>query len=188
MNSLFEPTQAVHVVIAPPQFSVKMKECYESFLIHQLNLSELVSMAIFIEWFTIEEDRSMIRSGYLTSIIHRCRRVDNVCFKSDEEFLHYYVSLGGQAPFNLDLYFRGYQPPNDVAWVSRMRIKYQREFLYISENIDKLYQEIVEFYRTHPRTGHLLKTAAEQYVGYMPYVRFGQLNGVEFSLSNNPII
>lgn len=188
MNSLFEPTKNIHLVIMPPQFSTKMRECYEGFLKYHLNLSELVAMAIFIEWFTIEEDRSVIRSGYLTSITHRSRRLDNVCFRSDADFVQYYISIGGQVPFNLDIYLHRYRSPNDNAWVNRMRIKYQREFLYISENIDSLYHEVVEFYRNHPRTGGLLKSAAEQYVGYMPMVQLGQHNGVEFSLSNNPII
>lgn len=188
MKSLFEPTRNFHIVISPPGLSKEMQDIYNSFLQYHVALGEIVSIAIFIEWFSAIEDRDTIKSAYITSIIHRCHRTDNTSFVTDADFVKYYIAIGGKVPFNLDVYFRGYSSPNDQAWINRMRIKFQREFLSISETLDKLYTEIINFYRSNPKTGPLLDQAAENYVGYTPVVKLDISGGVEFKLSNQPII
>lgn len=188
VKSLFEPSKNFHIVIVPPNLSYDTQEVYNSFLRFHVPLGEIVSIALFIEWFSAVEDRDTIKSAYLTSIIHRCHRTDNTSFVTDVDFVKYYISIGGQVPFNLNVYYGGYCSPNDQAWINRLRIKFQREYLLISETIDKLYDEIVTFYRNHPKTGKLLTQAAENYVGYTPVIKLDITGGVEFKLSNQPII
>lgn len=188
MNSLFEPTQNLHLVIAPPQVTPSVDDCYNNCLKYHLDIQELISMLLFIEWFSETEDRDMLRMAYQTSILERYRKLDVAHFKTDAEFAQHYASVGGQLPFNLTAFMNGYQTDFDKSWVRRARVNYQRNILFISENIDNLYNDILDFYRKHPRVNNLLTEAAQKYVGFFPHTRIGKLNGVEFGLSNIPSI
>ena len=188
MNSLFEETQNLHLVIAPPQVSPAIDDCYNNFLKYHLDIQELISMLLFIEWFSDPEDRDMLRMTYQTSILERYRKVDAAHFKSDAEFAQHYLSVGGTLPFDLTSFMNGHQSEFDRSWVRRARVNYQRNILFISENINNLYNDILSFYRKHPRVSNLLDEAARKYVGFFPLTQIGKLNGVEFGLSNIPSI
>lgn len=188
MNSLFEPTQNLHLVIVPPRVSAAVDDCYNSFLKYHLDIQELISMLLFIEWFSDTEDRDMLRMSYQTSILERYRKLDVAHFKTNEDFVKHYVSVGGQLPFDLTTFVNGHQTEYDKVWINRVRTSYQRNILFISENIDKLYNEILNFYKKHPKVNGLLTEAAQRYIGFFPHTRIGKLSGVEFGLSNIPSI
>ncbi len=188
MKSLFEPTQNIHLVIVPPLVSPPVEEAYRNFLKYHLDLQELISMLLFIEWFSVDEDRDMLRMAYQTSILERYRRIDAAHFKTDEEFVTHYVSVGGQLPFDLATFLNGHRSEYDLHWVNRVRSSYQRNILFISENIDNLYNDILNYYQKHPKVNQLLKEASQQYVGYFPHTQLGKLHSVEFGLSNVPSI
>ena len=181
-------TNVVHLTIPMPYFTDDLTEVYREYIEPQLPLVEIVSIVLFIEYFSDEQDRSQLRSEYLTNVIGRFGRYNVGTRGTDEQFVHLLMSHGVPLPFNTEQFLRGSKTHDARNALNRLRVKYQRHYLKLSENIDLIYNAIASFYRNSPRQNQVFDSLSREFTGFLPRVTINRDHSLGLTVVRHSVI
>lgn len=181
-------TNVVHLTIPMPVFPTNMAEIYRDYLQANLPLEELVSIVLFIEYFSHDTDRDHLRSEYLTSVLARFSKFNVGTRGSDEHFLELLLSHGERLPFNTERFLEGHKTFDAQTALNRIRVRYQRHYLCVSENVDLFYNAVLSFYRNSPRQHQVFTTLAQDYMGFLPRVAINRDHSLGLTVVRHSVI
>lgn len=181
-------TNVVHLTIPLPVFPPELAEVYYGFLQPQFPLEELVSIVLFIEYFSDETDRDHLRSEYLTSVLGRFSKYNVGTRGTDEQFVELLLSHGQPLPFNTERFLTGHKTFDAQTAVNRIRVKYQRHYLFLSENVDLFYNSVLSFYRNSPRQNQVFSALAKDYMGFLPRVSINRDHSLGLTVVRHSVI
>lgn len=178
----------IQLTIPMPIFPSHLEEIYNETLKPCLSVEELVSMVIFIEYFADDTDRDHLRSEYLTSVLQRWGKYNVGTRGTTEQFLQLLMSHNYPLPFDPYRFLAGHQPWSAVTAINRIREKFQRHYLYVSENVDVFYNAVVSFYSNSPRQRQVLSSLATEFMGFLPKITVNRDRSLELTVIRHSVI
>lgn len=145
----------------------------------------MVSIVLFIEYFSIIDDSEYLKDEYIHNVIHRFRDQNIGRFGTDEEFLQYILDRKLPISFNGHAYLKGYRPLVMQCNLARLKQKHHRDYLCLCETVVKLYNEIKNSYRGSTKHDAIIRNVATNYPNVHPGVRFNRDGSIQLTLLNH---
>lgn len=153
-----------------PTIHPDVMAAYTENLAPYLPVEEVVSMVVFIEYFSEELDREVMRADYIANVLSRYSIFNVNRCRTDEELLEYLIQIGKPIPFTVSSYRKGWREPAAVSFLGRIRKRYQAQYLKSTESLDLFYNAIWSFYSNSPVHHNSLNQLSEHYIGFLPKV------------------
>jgi hypothetical protein len=159
-----------HLCIPAPALTEKLINEINTTIPGQISLVELSMISVGIEYFSMQEDRSVLRQSYIAAISDRFKQL-NLGNKSDTDIILQSIGSGVLLPVHTTPFFSGRPTPTDKRYIDWYRQQQQSRYLKIVELIDRCYHAVTAYYQANRRIDDQLKDLAKYYIGVFPTIK-----------------